>query len=90
MDAEIIKKMNEVIGLLKVIERELASYGTYEQRKHIAEQRTPDILMKYRELNDLIATKGPDEIANKLHKQLTEEISKVLEVKEPMKESKYF
>ena len=76
--------MNELIGILKVIERELASYGSMYEKKNVLRSRTPDVMKKYDELNALIAKLGTNVETNKFHAEISNEISRVLEVKDPM------
>ena len=54
MHSEIVKKMNEIIGLMKVIERELAGYSLFEEKQHVALQRKNDVYNKIEELKELI------------------------------------
>lgn len=88
MHPDIVRKMNEIIGLLKVIEREICAYGSMYEKKNIIRSRTPDVMNKYDELNALIAKIGSDSEINRFHTQLTEEISRVLDVTDP-KEFKF-
>jgi len=84
MHPDVIRKMNEIIGLLKVIEREISAYGSTYEKKNVVRSRTPDVMKKYDELNALIAQKGSDAETNRYHAQINDEISRVLDVKDPM------
>ena len=89
MHSEIVKKMNEIIGLMKVIERELAGYSLFEEKQHVALQRKNDVYNKIEELKELIVQKGSDELTNKYYKQLNQEVSRILDIKEPIKENRF-
>ncbi|MBS3175338.1 hypothetical protein J4440_05635 [Candidatus Woesearchaeota archaeon] len=89
MHSEIVKKMNEIIGLMKVIERELAGYSLFEEKQHVALQRKNDVYNKIEELKELIVQKGSDELTNKYYKELNQEVSRILDIKEPIKENRF-
>ena len=84
MHPEIIRKMNEIIGRIKVIDREISAYGSMYEKKNVARSRTPDIMKKFGELGKIIAEKGADAQTNKYYTELTNEITRVLNVKDPM------
>ena len=84
MHPDIINKMNEIIGMLKVIEREISIYGSTYEKKAVVRSRTPEIMKRYQDLNKLLAAKGIDDETNKYYQQLTNEISRVLHVTDIM------
>ena len=83
MHQDIVRKMNEIIGLLKVIEREISAYGSMYEKKNVVRSRTPDVIKKFDELNALITKLGVDPETNLFHAKITDEISRVLDVKDP-------
>ncbi len=82
MHPEVVKKMNEVIAILKVIERETAGYGMVEQRRMIANQRAPEVKQKVDDLNFLIALHGRDETSDRYFKQLIDNINNTLDIRD--------
>ena len=84
MHPDTVKKMNEIIGMLKVIEREISIYGSMYEKKAVVRSRTPEIMKRYEELNKMLNEKGIDEETNKYYRELTSEISRVLHVTDIM------
>ncbi len=75
--------MNEIIGIIKMVEREIVGYANYNEKKIAAARTAPEIEKKHNELLELIKKHGSDELVNKYYKQLSHDISRIIEVKEP-------
>lgn len=83
MHPEIVKKMNEIIAILKIIERETAGYGSINDRMSIGNQRAPEVKAKVDQLNFLLALHGKDETSDRLYKQLIQDIDNTLDIRDP-------
>lgn len=64
-------------------EREIAGYGNYNEKKMAASRSAAEIEAKHNELMELIQKHGSDELVNKHYKQLSQEISRILDIREP-------
>lgn len=80
MDARIVKKMNEIIGALKVIERELASKSSTADKQGLISQRKLVIEQKMMELAEMMTNIMADAQTINLHKRLKDEVSRILSV----------
>lgn len=80
MDSHIVKKMNEIIGILKVIERELAGRTSVFDKQTLVNERYPAVEAKMQELGVLMSQIFSDDITIKYHQQLKEEVNRVLNI----------
>lgn len=80
MDSRIIKKMNEIIGALKVVERELDSKSSMADKQGLISQRKPVIEQKMMELEEMMTNIMADAQTINYHKRLKDEVSRILSV----------
>jgi len=85
MHPDIVKKLNEIIGILKMAEREISGYSNYTEKKSAASRSAHEVEEKHNQLLLLIQKHGSDETVNKYYRQLTQEVSRILDIKEPPK-----
>ncbi len=78
MDGKIVKKMNEIIGLMKLIERELAARASNSDRKKLLIDRKLQLDSKMEELDELMATTLSDASTINYHRQIKEEVDKLM------------
>ncbi len=90
MDSRIVKKMNEIIGALKIIERELANQSITEEKQRLMIARKPLIEQKMMELEEMMATIMADAQTINLHKRLKDEVAKTLSVSYFPKTGRFF
>jgi len=84
MHPEIVKKMNEIIAILKLVERETFTYGDINDKKIVTGRRFPEVQNKILELDILIASYGTDENIERYRKQLLDESDRVLNIRETL------
>lgn len=80
MDIRVVKKMNEVIAALKVVDRELASRSSMADKQKLIDERKPAIEQKMIELETLLGEVSIDPQTERYYRQLKEELNKVLTV----------
>lgn len=80
MDSRIVKKMNEIIGALKVIERELDSKSSMADKQGLISQRKPIVEQKMMELEEMMRNIMADAQTINNHKRLKDEVSRILSV----------
>lgn len=80
MDTAIIKKMNEIIGILKVIEREIATKSITEDKQRLIAERKPAIDAKLEELERMMSSILTDAQTINYHRQLKDEVARVFDV----------
>lgn len=80
MDSKIVKKMNEIIGILKIIERELAGRTSLFDKQKLINERREAIETNMQELEILMAEIFSDDIAIRYYQQLKEEVNRILNV----------
>ena len=79
MDSKIVKKMNEVIGFIKLVEREVSARASSEDRKKLLLDRKVQLDSKMEELDELMATTLSDGATINYHRQIKEEIDKLMD-----------
>lgn len=90
MDNKILKKMNEVIGFMKLIERELMGRASLNDRAKLLQERKIDLDKKLEELDEIMATTLSDAQAINYHKKIREEADKLMNSIDVKSERRYF
>jgi len=85
MHPDVVKKMNETIALLKLIERETAILGDINDKRIVTSRRSSEVQNKILELDIIIASNGTDENTEKFRKQIVDEADRVLNIREAQK-----
>lgn len=78
MDSKIVKKMNEIIGFMKLIEREMLGRASAEDRIKLLLDRKKDLDLRLEELDEMMAVTLTDAQTIKFHSQVKEEVNKLM------------